>query len=453
MTQQRPATELVIIGGGAAGLMAGACAGEFGLRALIVERRHRAGLKLLMCGNNRCNLTSVLPPRELAATYGEAGGAFLYPALLKFPPETLRRWFADRHVPTSVHDDARVFPCSGKADDVLHLFRDCLRADVIPLMLNAPVSEIVPLEGGGFLVRALSVELRTPRILLTTGGVSYPKTGSTGDGQRFARSLGHRVLPYRPGLAGIELGEPWLAPDRDCSIPQATVMVYSASGQLLGQTHGEILLTKRGARGPAMVNASSLLSRANESRQFRLIVDLVPNTSEETLTQKLARENQRDSAALQSWLHRLLPAAILPLFVRNVLQLPTRDGRMTGEQISVLVKRVKNWELQPLRIRPLKEAMVTVGGVDLQDVDPQTMESRFVPGLYFAGEVLNIDGMTGGFNLQAAFATARLAVFGIAGDCGLTAEKRAHIRQKTSPSFRRPSGKNRCRAQRGRNRK
>ncbi len=416
-------TDLIIIGGGAAGLMAGATAAEFGLRAVVLERRHQPGRKILMCGNNRCNLSNDLSPQAMLEAFGEPVSDFLGPALLAFPPKQFRNWLAGRGLPTTVNPDGRVYPASEKADDVLHFFTDFLRDHGIPLILNCPATGIVA-EKDGFRVVCANLELHAPHVLIATGGVSYPKTGSVGDGQKFAKALGHKVMPYRPGLAGIELQETWLGRYGDVSFMD-TALTITAAGQFIGCTTGEILCTRACFRGPAMVNASRLVARQN-LRTFELEADLAPGMSSAELAGQIRQRCQHTpergiARILSNW---LVPPEISRDFAERALGLdPLRKaGTLDETALSAMSLRLKHWPLHPVNVRPLKEAMVTIGGVSMDDVDCQTMQSRRQPGLYFAGEVMDIDGPTGGFNLQAAFSTARLAVCTIATKLGKTAQ-------------------------------
>ncbi len=393
-------TDLIVVGAGAGGLMAAVTAAADGLRVVLVERKHQPGRKLLMCANNRCNLTNNLPVEEMLAAYGEPVATFLRPAIAAFSPKELRDWLRQNGMRTTVHQDGKVFPASEKSADVLHLFTDLLRQHTVPTLFNATVEGVVP-QADGFLVAGASFALRGRRVLLATGGVSYPKTGSVGDGQRFAKALGHKLAPYQPGLVGFEIRETWLQPATPVAFP-GTRLTVLAGNRPLGSVEGEIECSCRGLRGPAVVDASRLVARSTAT-EHRFFVDLAPRSTTPALAEQLARRLERADgklvAALADW---LLPASLARRFVAEVL-----PGRLSPEEVAA---RLKAWEIRPLKPRPLKEAMVTIGGVALAEVDPETLESRRCPGLHFAGEVLDIDGPTGGFNLHAAFATARLAV-------------------------------------------
>ncbi len=341
---------LAIIGGGAAGLMGACLAGELGIPTLLLERKHRVGSKLLMCGNGRCNLSWRLEPAQMLADFGPPLDTFLQPAIQAFSPAMLMRWFEQRGLPLMTTSDGKVFPRSERAPDVVHCFQDELRVRGVALCTQAPVERIEPLEGGGLRLHTAAFAFNARHVLLTTGGVSYPKTGSVGDGQRMAGELGLRVLPFRAGLVGVEWTDPWMQRQFGKPFTRAAVKVFDGQA-LLGETEGLLEVERWGLGGGCISNATRLLSRASAKQ----------------------------------------PA----------LEIRPEPG--------AAVIRIGN-----VKMRPLKEAMVTVGGVDLAEVSNTTFEARRVPGLFLAGEVLDIDGPTGGYNLTAAFATARLAVREIA---------------------------------------
>ena len=338
---------LLIVGGGAAGLFAGCRAGECGLGALILERKHKPGRKVLMCGNGRCNLTKDIPAAQMLRDMGEPMTAFLEPALEALPPSAVQRWFEQHNVPLKKMDDRRVFPRSEQASDVVYALTDALRDTGTALCLNAPV-ERVELAEEGFHVATAHFSVLARHVLIATGGVSYPKTGSVGDGQKFAKALGHSLKPYRPGLIGFVLNHPWVDAHGGTTFEQATFRVFR-NGQKLYEGQGQMDCETWGVGGAAAYNASRCVARNN----------------------------------------------------LNDFEVEWTVGRDTV--------RVRSPET-----RPLKEAIVTVGGVPLNEIDPATMESRKCPGLYFAGEVMDVDGPTGGYNLTAAFATAALAVASVA---------------------------------------
>ncbi|MCF7849698.1 MAG: aminoacetone oxidase family FAD-binding enzyme [Kiritimatiellales bacterium] len=345
-------SDLIIIGGGAAGLMAGCAAGELGLRAVVLERKHKPGRKLLMCGNSRCNLTINISAERMLQMFGDPVGPFLEPAIKAFPPSALQRWFAANGLKTVVKTGNKVYPCTENASDVLHFFTDFLRDKNISLACSAVVQSLEKTPNG-FRVETDNFTMESRFVLVATGGVSYPKTGSVGDGQKLAEKLGHSVTPLRGGLVGFEVDQKTTARRTGQVFERVRLKIISV-GKEVAETRGTYEIEKWGIGGTAVTDASRIIARRN----------------------------------LQQYIFRI----------------EFEDGRAE--------------EVKPLQPRSIKEAMVTVGGVALGDVDFQTLESKKCPGLYFAGELLDIDGPTGGYNLQAAFATARLAVESIAKRCG-----------------------------------
>lgn len=337
-------TDLIIVGGGAAGLMAGCAAGEQGLKAVVLERKHKPGRKLLMCGNGRCNLTTNISAERMLQMFGEPVAPFLEPAIRAFPPSGLQRWFAANGLKTAVRKGNKVYPESDRASDVVNLFTDVMREHEVSLALSSPANRIEKVRAG-FRVETPNFQLESRHVLIATGGLSYPKTGSVGDGQQFAEKLGHTLEPFRAGLVGFEV-EPRVLAGRTGKVYETRRVVLVSKGRQVAETRGFYEIEKWGIGGAAITDASRIAARLN-LRDIELRIEL-------------------------------------------------RDG--------------KTETVRPLRMRALKEAMVTVGGVRIDEIRPDTMESRKCPGLYFAGEVMDVDGPTGGYNLTAAFATARLAV-------------------------------------------
>ena len=408
-------TDLIIVGAGAAGLMAAATAGESALRCVVVERRHRPGLKLLMCGNNRCNISHAGTSEELLDAYGEPTASFLKTALEKFSPGNLRTLFSRWGLQTIVNRD-RIYPASEDADDVLHCFTDRIRDFEIPFMTNCPVDSIEALPEGGFLLKSHKITMTAKYVLLCTGGFSYPKTGSVGDGQRFAKELGLDVMDPRPGLAGVTIAHPWLNPGEKADIPQVEITVFDGERHRVAVTSGNLLVESDCLRGTAVFDAVRQISR-NNLKDFSLVLDLFPGTSFQNLKMKLGHGLLANSLAKQN-----IPPVLCGVFASAV------PKEAPAEQY------LKQMPLDVTEIRPLKEAIVTVGGVALHEIDPQTMECKRIPGLFFAGELMDIDGPTGGFNLHAAFATGRLAVMSIAAKCG-KGPRQSSVTHDRQPSY------------------
>ena len=346
--------KLAIIGGGAAGMFAAAVAAERHIPCVVIERKARLGSKVLMTANGRCNFAKDISPDQFLRDLGEGSCAeFVAEAVRECPPRQICRGFQSLGVRTKRMTDGRLFPADEKAATIVHAFGDLLRDEEVPILSNCAVTAITPFKNG-FLVTTKNFTLCAENVLIATGGVSYPKTGSVGDGQNFAKSLGHSIVPYRPGLIGLETHDPKVTRLAGRRFEDSATKVLDASGKAIFEYRGEIDCESFGLSGAAIYNAQRFI---------------------------------------EHWMRERGAAA-----------------RLTAE-VSFGRETVR---LDSLRPRPLKEAIVTIGGVDTREIDPHTMQSKIVPGLYFAGEVMDIDGPTGGYNLTLAFATARKAVASIA---------------------------------------
>ena len=343
------AAKLAIVGGGAAGMFAAAVAAERHIPCVLIERKARLGSKVLMTANGRCNFTKDISAEDFLRDVGPCA-KWVAEAIRECPPRQVIKGFKSLNVPLRRMPDGRMFPADGKAATIVHAFGDLLRDEGVPILTNCPVTGIVQSPGGGFVVKTANFDLSAENVLVATGGVSYPKTGSVGDGQDFARALGHRLVPYRPGLIGLETNDRRITSLAGRRFEDGRAKVMDASGRVVFDYRGEVDCESFGLSGAAVYN----------SQRF------------------IEHENMTDYSIEVWFAHERLT-------FRN------------------------------LRPRPVKEAIVTLGGVSLDDVNPHTMESRKVKGLYFAGEVLDIDGPTGGYNLTLAFATARKAVVSICG--------------------------------------
>lgn len=339
--------KLAIVGGGAAGLFAASEAVRRNVSCVVIERKARVGSKLLMTANGRCNFTKDISPEQFLADLGQCA-PFAADALRECPPRRIMERFRSWGIKLRRMQDGRMFPADAKAATIVHAFGDLMRDNAVPLLVNCPVTGIQP-QKTGFIVAMPNFTLWAENVLLATGGVSYPKTGSVGDGQAFARALGHSIVPYRPGLIGLETDDPNVTRQAGRRFDDAQAIV-SSDGKVLFQYTGEVDCERFGLSGAAIYNAQRFIEH-NRIREYELEV---------------------------------------------------RIGR-------------ERWHFSNLRSRPLKEAIVTLGGVATDEINPQTMESRLVPHLYFAGEVMDVDGPTGGYNITLAFATASKAVRSIAG--------------------------------------
>ena len=350
--------KLAIVGGGAAGMFAAAVAAERRIPCILIERKARLGSKVLMTANGRCNFTKDISAEQFLADVGPAKD-FVAEAIRECPPRQIVAGFKSLHVPLRRMPDGRMFPADGKATTIVHAFGDLLRDSEVPILTNCPVSGIQP-QKTGFIVATKNFTLWAENVLLATGGVSYPKLGSVGDGQAFAKSLGHRLVPYQPGLIGMETGDRRVTSLAGQRFEDGRAKVLDPDGKVLFDYKGEVDCETFGLSGAAIYNAQRFLAHYQSS---------FAKATEDRF--------QAKSLLLEIW------------FGHNRLA------------------------FRNLKPRPVKEAIVTIGGVDLGEIDPHTMESKIVPHLYFAGEVMDVDGPTGGYNLTLAFATARKAVTSI----------------------------------------
>ena len=362
--QSAQPAKLAIVGGGAAGMFAAAVAAERGVPCVLVERKARLGSKVLMTANGRCNFAKDISPEQFLKDISRGGIAarcaeFVAEAVRECPPRQICRGFQSLGVRTKRMTDGRFFPADEKAATIVHAFGDLLRDEEVPIVTNCPVKEIAAVKGGAarFAVVANSFSILAENVLLATGGVSYPKTGSVGDGQRFAQALGHKLVPYRPGLIGLETRDEKVTRLAGRRFEDGAARVFDASGKAIFEYRGEIDCESFGLSGAAIYNAQRFIEHYERER---------------------GTGNGKRGIAV--------------------------EASFNGMTVRV----------EKINPRPLKEAIVTLGGVDTREIDPHTMQSKIVPGLYFAGEVMDIDGPTGGYNLTLAFATARKAVASIA---------------------------------------
>ena len=400
-------TDLLIVGGGAAGLMAAGAACAKGLSVTVLEHHPKGpGQKLLITGKGRCNLTSDSDVREFLP-YVRHNGRFLYSALYAFPPSAAMALFEELGVPLKTERGRRVFPQSDRAADVLAALRDYAR-DARFVRANA---ERLVLENGVCTgVAADGKVYRAAAVLVASGGISYPATGSDGSGYRLAKQAGHTIVEPKPSLCSL------LSPDPACrrmmglSLRNVTLTLL-CDGKPLFVEQGEALFTHFGLSGPLVLSASTYIDDLQKHR-YTVEFDLKPALDEKALYDRLTR----DFAALgghsaQGALAKLLPASMRPVAVEKWGVDPAaRAAQITREQKQALVTLCKHWQVPISGLGDLEHAVITAGGVSVKEVDPKTMQSRLCPGLYFAGEVLDVDARTGGYNLQIAWSTAQAAV-------------------------------------------
>jgi len=402
--------DVIVVGGGASGLMAAGRAAELGARVLLLEKMGRVGIKLSLTGKGRCNLTNSGDLQTFIESYRH-NGKFLHNVFSRFFNDDLIAFFNSCGLSTIEERGRRIFPASDRAQDVVRVLRDYISGHGVRVVFHAPGREILVVGGRAMGVRTDSGVFEANRVILATGGASYPQTGSTGDGYRMAKNLGHTIQPIRPSLVPLEIEEPFVRDLQGLALKNVKVTLL-ASGRKAGEEFGEMLFTHFGVSGPIILSLSRpVVDALRQGRRVTLSIDLKPALDERKLDARLLRDldvhGKRQSRTL---LKALLPATLIPVCMDLTAIPPDKVGhQVTALERGRLRTWLKDFRLEVSGYRPFTEAIITAGGIDTREVDPRTMASRLVEGLYFAGEVLDVDADTGGYNLQAAFSTGWLA--------------------------------------------
>lgn len=407
--------DVVVIGAGPAGMMAAYAAAGQGADVLLLEKNEKTGKKLRITGKGRCNLTNNSDVREVMANIpGES--RFLYSALTAFPPERVMGFFEDHGLPLKTERGKRVFPQSDQANDVANLMQRLCRESGVSI-LRAEAKGISLHDGAVSGVKIQDETVSCKACIVCTGGLSYPLTGSTGDGYRFAKAAGHTVTPLRPSLVPLESPDPCCARLQGLSLKNVELRVYE-NDRLLCREQGEMLFTHFGVSGPLVLSASSRM-RHFDRAAYRLEIDLKPALDEKMLDLRIQRDLKKyQNKEFRNALCDLMPHAMIPELVR-LTEAPEalRANEVTRETRLRLLRNLKAFPIEVSGTRPYAEAIVTAGGVSTKEINPRSMQSKLISGLYFAGEVLDLDAYTGGFNLQIAWSTGRLAGISAAETC------------------------------------
>ena len=406
--------DAVVIGGGAAGTLCAALAAGRGLDVVLLEPNRMLGRKLRITGKGRCNVTNDCDAREfISAIPGD--GRFLQSAIHKFGTSDTKALFEGLGVALKTERGNRVFPESDRADDIADALTKLARENGVRV-LRERATRILTDEAGA--VRAVSAgggEIEGEAAVICTGGLSYPGTGSTGDGYRMAGELGHTIRPCRPSLVPLESPDAWCREMQGFSLRNVELSAYEDE-KLIYKALGEMLFTHFGVSGPLVLSASAHMRRFGECR-YRLSIDLKPGLDEKKLDARLLRDFEKYSnREFRNSLGDLAGRAMIPVLVElSGIPGDTRTNSVTRQQRAALAQLLKHFPVSLSGPRPIAEAIVTSGGVATTEVNPRTMESKLVPGLYFAGEVLDLDAYTGGYNLQIAWSTAFVAANSLTG--------------------------------------
>ena len=397
--------DVVVIGGGAAGLMTAAVASRRGLDVVLLEPNGLLGKKLRITGKGRCNLTNDCDTKTLMENI-PVNSRFLYSAFSKFDSASAMAFFEELGVPLKTERGGRVFPVSDRANDVADSLVRCVRQNGVKI-LHERAEKLVTENGEITSVITAQNTIDCCAAVICTGGVSYPLTGSTGDGYKLAKSVGHTVTAPRASLVPLESDDDWCAQMQGFSLKNVILRVYDENNKLVYDELGEMLFTHFGVSGPLVLSASAHMHDYDKHR-YRFEIDLKPGLDEKKLDARILRDFEKyANKEFKNSLNDLAGRAMIPVLV-HLSEIPEEEkvNSITKQQRQKLISLFKAFPVSISGPRPVSEAIITSGGVNVREIDPKTMQSKLVSGLYFAGEVIDVDAYTGGFNLQIAWSTA-----------------------------------------------
>ncbi len=397
--------DVIVVGGGPAGMLAAITAAKQGRSVLLLERNDRLGKKLLITGKGRCNVTNNCTEEEILQNVPR-NGRFLYSAMNAFPPKAIMDFLENAGCELKTERGNRVFPVSDRAQSVLDALKSEMKRSGVAVRTGR-VREIRMENGAVCGVATQKEQFDGNAVILATGGVSYPTTGSTGDGYAMAKALGHTVVEPQGSLVPLETAGTDCPDMQGLALRNVAVKLVNAKGKVLYKDFGELLFTHFGISGPTVLSASCHL----KGEGCKLIIDLKPALEENKLNDRILRDLEMyQNRAMENALTDLLPRSMIPVVLRRLEIEPSMQANsLTKQKRRALVELLKGFSVEITGKRPVAEAIITSGGVKTSEIDPKTMESKKVPGLYFAGEILDCDAYTGGFNLQIAWATAYAA--------------------------------------------
>ncbi len=405
------AADIIVVGGGAAGMLAALAAAEYGCRVRLLEKNDRLGKKLNITGKGRCNVTNDCTPEEVLQQIPR-NPKFLYSSMRAFPPEKVMDFFESHGCPLKTERGQRVFPQSDQAQSVVQTLKLALRRAGVRVE-QATVTDLLMNDGRCCGVITGSRERKADAVILATGGCSYPLTGSTGDGYRLAEKAGHTIIAPRGSLVPLEEDGRWCAMAQGLSLRNVQLRLLGPKSRQLYSEFGELLFTHFGLSGPIVLSASAHMK---PGERYRIFLDLKPALDEAALDQRILRDFEKyKNRNFENALCDLFPAKLIPVMIaRSGIDAGMKVNSITKVQRKKLCELTKAFEIHIKGMRPVEEAIITAGGVRTAEIDPATMESKCAPGLFFAGELIDCDAYTGGFNLQIAWATGRAAGLGAA---------------------------------------
>lgn len=407
-------SKVIVIGGGAAGMFAAIGAAEAGHEVTVLEQNEKLGKKIYITGKGRCNLTNACETQEIFESIPR-NGKFLYSAIYTYDNFRVIDFFKTHGMATKTERGNRVFPVSDHASDVIGALQKSLQRLGVRVCLHTKAEEILTQGEAVSGVRTQKQIFAADAVILATGGISYPSTGSTGDGYRFARKLGHQVEELSPSLVPMMVKEEYCMQMQGLSLRNVTVKIKRDT-KILYEGFGEMLFTHFGVSGPLILSASSVVNDEIQRGELQMEVDLKPALTEEQLDARILRDfEENKNRQFKNAVQKLLPSKMIPVVIQlSGISPEKKINEITKQERKRLLEVVKHFPMTLTGLRDFKEAIITRGGVNVKEVDPSTMESKIVKGLYFAGEVLDVDAYTGGFNLQIAWSTGYLAGSSIA---------------------------------------
>ena len=410
--------KVVVIGGGPAGMMAAITASQKGDQVTIVEKMQSLGRKLLITGKGRCNITSSLDMEDFINNT-PGNGMFLYSCYKQFSNQDIISFLKEQGLEVKEERGNRIFPITDKSVDVLKCFTKKIKELNIAVQYQTSVKKILVKENKIVGVKTNNGELKADKVILATGGKSYPLTGSTGDGYELVKELGHTITKIKPSLVPLEIYDKNLCKElQGLSLKNVSIQVKDIEkNKKIYEDFGEMLFTHFGVSGPIILSSSAHIVRYKgieeklQKRKIILIIDLKPALTEEKLDNRILRDFEAEkNKQFKNSLDALLPQKLIPIIIRKSKISPNKKvNEVTKEERKKLVMILKKFDIEIQNFRPIEEAIITSGGINIKEINPRTMESKIIKGLYFAGEVIDVDSYTGGFNLQIAYSTGYVA--------------------------------------------
>ena len=410
--------KVVVIGGGPAGMMAAIAASQNGDKVILIEKMKSLGRKLLITGKGRCNITSSLPIEDFIKNT-PGNGKFLYSSYKRYTNKDIIKFLKEEGLEVKEERGNRIFPITDKSQDVLNSFVRRLKKNKVEIHYEEKAEEILCDDKVAIGVKTNKEKIFADKIILATGGKSYPLTGSTGDGYNMAKKLGHSITKINPSLVPLEIYEKNICKElQGLSLKNVSIKIIDDdNGKNIYEDFGEMLFTHYGVSGPIILSSSAHLVRYKnieekyKNMKIRLVIDFKPALSEQKLESRILRDFEEiKNKQYKNSLDKLLPQKLIPVIIeKSKIKASKKVNEITKIERRMLVNEIKNFNIHIKKSRPIDEAIITSGGINIKEINPKTMSSKLIKNLYFAGEIIDVDGYTGGFNLQIAYSTGYVA--------------------------------------------